>query len=123
MDINNFYDAFQYLTEHYIFKDNNNISRFNECVYIDVVKVNPETMEISDNDDENTKIQVWLECGPYLPEDDEYYEGAEHDIDLDCGADTYEEAIVILAKLVWAKYDVDDVDDVDYFDESEEFND
>lgn len=116
MDINNFYDAFQYLTEHYIFKDNNNISRFNECVYIDVVKVNPETMEISDNDDENTKIQVWLECGPYLPEDDEYCEGAEHDIDLDCGADTYEEAIVILAKLVWAKYDVND------FDESEEFN-
>lgn len=118
METNNFYDAYQYLTEHYIFKDDNNISHFNgECLYIDVVRVNPETMEISDNDDENTKVQVWLECGPYLPEDDEYCEGAEHDIDLDCGADTFEEAIVMLAKLVWAKYDVDD------FDESEEFND
>lgn len=120
MNANDFYDAFQYLNEHEIFKDDNNISRFAECLYVDVVKVNPETMEISDNDDENTKVQVWLECGPFLPEDDEYTEGAEHDIDLDCGADTYEEAIIELAKLVWAKYDNDEFGE---FDEIEEFND
>jgi hypothetical protein len=96
----NFYEAWRFLNENGVFKDIYGLERFNRCLVIDVVKVNPANNRIENDDVLNTKIQVWLECGKY----NEDYEQGQHDIDLDCGADTFEEAIIKLAKLVADKY-------------------
>ena len=90
-----FYTAFHYLEEHKIFND-----RFIDELYIMVVKVNPDTNEIDNDRIKNTKVQVWLEHGPY----EEKYNQCTHDIDLDCGGDTFEEAIIELARLVKENY-------------------
>lgn len=99
-----FYTAYTYLDKHPIFAyyENNRpstYSRFQNCLYIYVVKVNPDTNEIDDNYDLNTKIAVWLEAGPYLKDNVQA-----HDVDLDCGGDTFEEAIISLANLVQEYY-------------------
>ena len=127
----NFYDAWWYLntTDVFwhekcednipseLFRDENNIlfsNKFNCCLDIDVVKVNPDNDTIEDEEALNTKTQIWLECGtPYTYrdlDDHGFYEDNldvvrynSHDIDYDCGADTFEEAIIILANLVWGK--------------------
>lgn len=88
------FEAWEYLSNHDIFQ-----GHFTRALDIDVVKVNPETQMIDDNDELNTKIEIWLECGPY---NKDYLT---HDVDLDCGGDTFEEAICELAKLVKEKYD------------------
>lgn len=96
-----FYDAWIFLNEHPIFMD------LFECgLYTTVVKVNPETMEIDDDRSKNTKVQVWLEHGPYEKIDGEFPQPT-HDFNLDCGADTFEEAIIKLAKLVKEHYNDD----------------
>lgn len=103
LQVSNFYEAYTFLEEHHIFEDpRSKTPEFGQALDLDVVKVNPETNSISDNDEENTKVQVWLECGPYVKEDD--FEGYTHDINLDCGADTFEEAIIELANLVKKHY-------------------
>ena len=79
--------------------------RFQSCLDVDVVKVNPKTNCIDDNDSLNTKIQIWLECGPYFENQ------ITHDIDLDCGGNTFEDAIIKLAKLV-KKYYTDDRNEI-----------
>lgn len=84
-----FYESFHYLNNHIIFA-----KHFSECLDIWVAKVNPETNEVDDDNSKNTKIEIWLECGPYCKD---FFT---HDIDLDCGGDTFEEAIIELAKLV-----------------------
>lgn len=73
---------------------------FNNELWIEVVKVNPDTNEIDNDCTKNTKVQIWLEHGSY----DTEWGGCTHDIDLDCGADTFEEAIIKLAQLVKEKY-------------------
>lgn len=93
MDV--FYTAFRYLENHKIFND-----RFIDELYIAVVKVNPDTNEIDDDKTKNTKVQVWLEHGLY----EEKYNCCTHDINLDCGGDTFEEAIIELARLVKENY-------------------
>jgi hypothetical protein len=121
--INDFYTAWRYLEEHPIFGEKV-IPNFNDdfckefgitsdlgnepyfeshfttsrCLDINVVKVNPITMAIDDNKELNTKVEIWLEAGAYRKE------CATHDYDLDCGADTFEEAIVKLANLVQQKF-------------------
>lgn len=104
--INKFYDSFKYLENHvifnYILDGDVYISKFHECIDVSVVKVNPKTLVIEDNDKLNTKVQVWIEAGPYLNEGIR-----SHDIDLDCGADTFEEAIIELASLVKKFYTSD----------------
>lgn len=90
MKYNNFYDAFNFLNNHPIFKGDFQYG----CLDVMVVKVNPETNSIDGNRNLNTKTNVWLECG----------ELGYHDYELDCGAETYEEAIVELAGLVLNKY-------------------
>jgi hypothetical protein len=94
--LSDFYEAYNWLVEHPIFQ-----GHFPCCMDIEVVKVNPETDEIDDNDDLNTKTAVWLENGPVDLNESIIYS---HDIDLDCGADTFEEAICIMAKLVLKRY-------------------
>jgi len=94
-----FYDSWWYLYSHDMFKEENGVSSFENCTDVLVVKVNPRSNVIEDNQSLNTKTQIWLESGAY---------GgilSFHDIDLDCGADTYEEAIIELARLVKENYD------------------
>lgn len=102
-----FYEAYNYLKKHpiftcYPFDSEYYVSKLEDCIFIDVVKVNPETLSIDDNDNLNTKVQVWLEAGPYLKTGEK-----SHDYNLDCGADTFEEAIVMLANLVKEHYTSD----------------
>lgn len=73
------------------------------CVDVMVVKVNPETGKIDDG--LNTKTMIWLEAGPSSLFSNEYgFHDRSHDIALDCGADTFEAAITILARLIWENY-------------------
>lgn len=99
----NFYDAYHYLEDHKIFQ-----GRFLEGLYVEVVKVDPETNCIEDDSARNTKTQIWFEAGPYLSEHDCW----SHDYDLDCGGDTFEEAIINLSKLVHEKYGDEKIKDI-----------
>jgi len=94
-----FYKSWWWLYNHPIFRDENGHSRlFNRCLDIYIVKVNPLSNIIDDNENLNTKTQVWLECGEYDKNT------CWHDIELDCGSDTYEDVIIELANLVSKKY-------------------
>jgi len=103
-----FYTSYQWLYDHLMFQEEfeskiyngeiYNESRFQQCLDIDVVKVNPETLSIDDDTNKNTKVQIWLECGKF------HKEFRHHDIELDCGADTFELAIIELANLVMEWY-------------------
>ena len=53
----------------------------------------------------NTKVEIWLEHGHY----DVDWGACVHNIDLDCGGDTFEEAIIKLAELVKRHYTNDGV--------------
>jgi len=77
-----------------MFKDEHGESQFLGCVDINFVSVVPILNKVSKFDIINTKTMVWLECGKYN------VNYPEHDIRFDCGGDTYERAIVKLAKLV-----------------------
>ena len=74
--------------------------RFDRCLYVFVAKVNPKTRKVDDNEVKNTEMEVWLEFG--FPEYDRNVKQmvTTHDIRFDCGAPTFEEAIVKLANLV-----------------------
>ena len=95
-----FYEAWNYLNEHPIFNGN-----FKNCLDIEVVKINPKTKQIDDNKNLNTLTEIWLEIGPYVK--NEYT----HDIELDCGGYSFEDAIVNLAYLVKKIY-TDDLDTI-----------
>ena len=94
----NFYDAWWFLEEHPMFEDEYNLSHFLDCLDVHVAKVNPKTCEVDDDNVLNTKVEIWLEMGRY----DKTCRW--HDIDLDCGGDTYEEAIIQLANNVKDQY-------------------
>lgn len=91
-----FYESWYYLEEHPIFN-----GKFQNLLDIEVVKVNPKTKKIEDNVELNTLTQIWLEIGPCIKN------GYSHDYDLDCGGDSFEEAIVNLAELVKKIYTED----------------
>jgi hypothetical protein len=71
------------------------------CIDISVVKANPETACIDDDEALNTATRVWFEFGKHgwPPEHDQW-----HDWTLDDGAETYEGAIVLAARKVWENY-------------------
>jgi hypothetical protein len=71
-----------------------------------VAKVNPETGRMDDDDVLNTKAEIWLETGPWRWPSRSFdeYEVPFHDHRLDCGGDTYEEAIVEMARKVHDLY-------------------
>lgn len=103
MKYTEFYDAFDFLEEHPIFKDKTKSAIsggiFPQCLDINVVKVNPQNETIEDDKQLNTAVRVWLECSIY-DEDNQIV----WDYDLDCGGPTFEEAIVNLAQLVLKDY-------------------
>lgn len=107
-----FHESWNYLLEHDLFNING-INCFNSLLYIEVVRVNPVTLEIDGDNKKNTLVQVWIETGEWvmpedMPEEDRWTipeTGIQnHDYELDCGGDTFEEAIIELAKLVKQKY-------------------
>lgn len=107
-----FYEAWHYLDSHEYFKDKKRgLPWFLSSLCIDIVKVNPENSRIEEDKSKNTKVEVWLECGPpyVYTKDDDYVqwdvkqEGQiepTHDPELDCSGDTFEDAIINLASLV-----------------------
>ena len=97
-----FYEAFHYLQEHPYYKNSYGYSMFITSLDIAVVKVNPKIDAVDDDNSKNTKVQIWLESGSYDDESD----ACTHDYELDCGGDTFEEAIINLANIVYQKYDV-----------------
>ena len=94
-----FYDSYRFLLNHPMFRDG-----FCHSLDIEVVKVDPATLCIEKDRTRNTRTQVCLECGPYEEPEYDFVSPWTHDPDLDCGGDTFEEAIVKLAQLVLAKY-------------------
>jgi hypothetical protein len=92
-------------------------SNFNDCVEIDFCFVDPEFNIIDDDDSKNTKFRVRIEAGPYYdmsvhkeypaPEggwDNSNKWVPSHDINLDCSADTLEDALLSLAVIVKYHY-------------------
>lgn len=101
------HEAWDFLQTHDCFKYNHNnykVSYFEVALDIHYTKVDPETRAINlEEPSKNTKTEVWLECGyPIKLEDEKIH--TTHDWDLDCGAKTFEKAIVKLAKLVKQKH-------------------
>ncbi len=105
-----FYYAWEWLNNHPKFNELNDSGYGKNCLDIIVVKANSET-NISDGN-QNTKVQVWLEGGPWdedaftnpFVEYDEGFGAWTHDIELDCGADTFEEAVIKFVERVRDKY-------------------
>lgn len=71
---------------------------------IDVQKVNPKNHRIDDDETKNTLIEFWLEGGPMAKVEEVEFPVRSHDYKLDCGAETFEEAVVKFAKLVKKHY-------------------
>lgn len=92
-----FYESFVFLMHHPSFR-----GTFLRQLDIDVAKVNPETMCVDADPKKNTHTRVWLECG--IPDDDDDVNMIFHDIELDCGGDTFEFAIIQLAEKVQRIY-------------------
>ena len=86
-----FYEAYSFLRTHPIFHNN-----FLDCLDVMVVK------DFSSPDD-GTRTRVCLECGPYREQI------LTHDYALDSEADTFEEAIILLAEHVKSKYGSPDI--------------
>ena len=102
-----FYDAYHFLRKHPMFH-----GRFWEALDIDVVKVNPDTNAIDDDKSKNTKTDVWIETGAYVADQDSLPTGFSpfyHDLYLDCGGATFEDAIIRLAELVLKYYGTDSI--------------
>lgn len=123
-----FYNAYHYLDSHPAFyyfhdpkgKDLTPEERIHErhlehdglirdSISIMVVKCNPENSHIEKDETLNTKTEVWVELGkrgwPTHPTDPpSTWDHHWHDIDLDCGADTYEKAIITAAIAVHTAY-------------------
>lgn len=107
-----FHEAYHWLADHPIFRDEKNGERFKECFDIMVVLVDPDTEEVSSDKKRNTQTRVWTESGPWQWPDtldtlsrEVYPDGvASHDIELDDGADTFELAVCKLAQKVYELY-------------------
>lgn len=110
---NDLLDAWEFLQNHPMTMAGEDDGRFRSLLDITVVRVNPATNEIDDDKSKNRSVRIWLEFGPWTKREElseaarEYMPSdgvASHDIDLDCGAPTFEEAIMKLAYLVLNKY-------------------
>lgn len=110
-----FYESWHFLKNHPKFYPEDCGHVFPSNLDIMVVRVNPKTDSIDDDEAKNTHDRVWLEFGPWekleleqrrlmgMEDDDDPYFPM-HDIDLDCGGETFEKAIINLASLVREHY-------------------
>lgn len=75
-------------------------------MHIDVVKVHPKLKRVVNDEKKNTLVNYWIEGGPWEKSTKKEIASGfpeympTHDIRLDCGADTFEEAVTKYAKLV-----------------------
>jgi len=117
-----FYEAFWWLYDHPAFFYQGAMRGepgFLASLDMSVQKVCPATGRIEDEKELNTHVEIWLEAGPWGDPDEARarFEGGEgfyqdswadgvpsHDYNLDCGAPTYEEAIIKMAALVKEHY-------------------
>ena len=97
-EIKNLFDAFVFIDFHPKFTPYGDGGI--NCLQVNIAKINPKTGKIDKNEDFNTQIEIWLEGGPWDNGEGQYL----HDIDLGCGAETYEEAIIKFANLIKQKY-------------------
>ena len=105
--------------EYYLQSD---IAHIMHAWEIDPHLVNPATDMIDKDGEKNTKLRWWMESGPLLWGEDPNLAGSPvrgHDPDLDCGADTYEEALIKLAKRVHDVYGNDRRKVVEIWNDSE----
>ena len=113
--IKDFHEAWRFLANHPMHHDDKGFDHFSQCLDVMVVKVDPKTETCYTGETQlhrNTATRVWLEFGPWykeseLTENDKANglgECASHDPRLDCGAPTYEEAIIRLANKTLAIY-------------------
>ena len=105
----NFYEAWHWLNDHPLFTIDGIGGAGGGSLYVEVVRVNPDNETIEDDEWLNTATRVWLEGGPWEPEHSPvpgeiYPAGWSHDYNLDCGAPTYEEAVVKFVGLVKKYY-------------------
>ena len=97
-----FFEAWKFLENHSYFEyfpfpeAKYKTTCFPYCLMIEVVKVSPKSNRIVNDEKKNTKVQVWIEAGDW----DKEMQVTTHNIQLDCGGDTFEEAIIELASLV-----------------------
>jgi len=102
-----FYEAWWYLQESPVFMLPEDISRgleiswFNQSLQIEVQKVCPVKRRIMKDKKRNTHIEVWLECGEPFYDKDLKQINTYHNWHYDCGGDTFEEAIINLANIVY----------------------
>lgn len=113
--LDTFYDCWWYLNETKFYLDHNNSvldgleseSMFTSSLDIEIVKVDPKTDCIDfDHPEKNTKTRVWLESGEQWLDTTfgNVWRNNCHNVNLDTGADTFEEAIIKLARKVQTKY-------------------
>ena len=110
-----------WMMEHPMFRrywnKKHHMNAFYDLTSITLAYVNPKTHMVEDNLFLNTHPEIWIESGPFFdmstektvpePEDGWNYNNKfipSHDIRLDCGADTLEEAFLQLALLVKEHY-------------------
>lgn len=118
-----FYASWHYLNDHPIFwkflaqadyggRPKNHVSFLKTEWGFDgidmMVVLTDETGTINKDESLNTRTAIWLEAGKWNLFADEHEHGSSHchwhDIELDCGGATYEEAVIKLARLVWDRY-------------------
>ena len=91
---------------------------FYDCVSIEFAYVDPETRRVEDDDTRNTLLEMWIEAGPWMDLSETDLPPTEgwndynkwvttHDMNLDCGGATMEEALLQLAVRIefYYKYD------------------
>ena len=107
-----FFDSWWFLIEHPMIKDERGVSCFRSCLDIDVIKVNPDTLRVDEEQVKNTLVVFSLEFGPWIKASDQTeserslfpYGLPAHDYELDCRSPNFEDAVIQLASLVQAKY-------------------
>lgn len=100
-----FYEAWDYVSSHPANSIDRKKRHYSEnhflkgCLDMMVVRVNPKTniRENPDREHLNTKTQFWLEYGEIYTDRMDGLIKCGHDLHLDCGGDTFEEAIINLA--------------------------
>ena len=85
---------------------------FAESLYIEFVRINPQTGAIDEDATKNTQIEVWLEGGaPVEDEDSGVRYRVSHNHHLDCGGPTFEAALLQMATNVlecYGDYEMDE---------------
>mgnify|MGYP007069473310 CR=1 FL=1 len=108
-----FYEAFWYINSLIFFGTPLEIKEFKDNLelvspdwmrdsVVHVVKVNPLTSSIDDDDQKNTKVRFWLEVGHRISFERFQKQGSSlwHDFMWDSEGDSFEEAVINLANII-----------------------